>query len=127
MDKAERYLGIMRKAGKLVLGETACGAAVRAGKARALLLAADAAPNARRRAETFVYGRGTPLICLPYTKETIAARAGGSVCAMAAVTDIGLAAAFTAALAEQDAQTYGAAAAQLEAQRGRIGKRRKNV
>ena len=41
----------MRRAGKIDLGETATGAAVRAGRARLLLLAADASENARKRAE----------------------------------------------------------------------------
>lgn len=143
MDKAEQYLGIMRKAGKLETGETDAGAAVKAGKAKLLFLAQDASDNARRRAETFVYGRSTPLTRLPYTKEAISSRVGKAGCAMAAITDLGLAAAFSAALAESDPETYGTLAGQLAAQKEkaetrkqeaaahvrsvRIGKRRNNV
>lgn len=143
MDKAAQYLGIMRKAGKLEIGEADAGVAVKAGKAKLLFLAQDASDNARRRAETFVYGRSTPLTRLPYTKEAISGWVGKSGCAMAAVTDLGLAAAFSSALAEADPETYSALAAQLAAQKEkaerrkqesaaharsvRIGKRRNNV
>ena len=143
MDKAAQYLGIMRKAGKLEIGETDAGAAVKAGKAKLLFLAQDASDNARRRAETFVYGRGTPLTRLPYPKEVISGRVGKSGCAMAAVTDLGLAAAFASALAGEDPEAYGALAARLNEQKEkadtrkqesaahvrnvRIGKRRKIV
>ena len=52
----------MRRAGKIDLGETATGAAVRAGRARLLLLAADASENARKRAEGYLYGRRALLV-----------------------------------------------------------------
>ena len=50
-DKAANYLGLMRKAGRIALGEHDAGAAARAGKACLLLLAQDASVNARKRAE----------------------------------------------------------------------------
>mgnify|MGYP002627501615 CR=1 FL=1 len=67
-DKALGYLGIMRKAGKLAIGEIDSGSAVRGGKAILLCLAADASDNARTRAEGFVYQTNTPLIRLPFEK-----------------------------------------------------------
>ena len=77
MHKAAQYLGIMRKANALAIGEKDSGAAVKGGKAVVLCLANDASDNARRRAETFVFGRGTPLIRLPYDKtELPGCRAG---------------------------------------------------
>ncbi len=129
MDKAEQYLGIMRKAGRLAVGERDAGAAVKGGRAALLFLAQDASDNARRRAETFVFGRGTPLIRVPYTKETISARVGKPGCSMAAVTDPGLAAAFAAALAAEDPAAYGPVAARLAQRRGNAtnGKRRMTI
>ena len=56
----------MRRAGKFEIGETGTGAAVRAGRARLLLLAADASENARKRAEGYLYGRRALLVPLPY-------------------------------------------------------------
>ena len=57
-DKALNYLGIMRKAGACAAGETDCGSSCRAGKAKVLLVASDAAENARSRARGCVYGAG---------------------------------------------------------------------
>ena len=61
MNKALGYIGIAKKAGALSVGETNAGAVVRAGKGRVLLLASDASPNARHRAEGFVAGTQTPV------------------------------------------------------------------
>lgn len=102
MNNAINYIGIAKKAGALKTGETNSGAAVRAGKARVLLLASDASDNARRRAENFVSGTGTPLVSLPYSKEQLSSATGASGCSMAAITDIGLAAVFMSALAESE-------------------------
>ena len=48
-----RFLGLMRRAGKLSVGEEGTGQAARAGKAKLILLASDASPNACDRAEGF--------------------------------------------------------------------------
>ena len=134
-DKASNYLGIMRKAGKLAIGEVDSGGAVRSGKTAVLCLAQDASDNARRRAEGFVYGRNTPLIRLPYEKETLSRLLGKPGCSMIAVLDPGLASAFVSALAQQD-DTYAAVAERLQAKTtaakarhssARNGKRRNNV
>ena len=55
MDKAAQYLGLARKGGMLAVGEEGSGAATAAGKARLLMLAADASPNAQKRAAGFLY------------------------------------------------------------------------
>ena len=99
MSEAVSYLGIAKKAGSLVTGEQDCGAAVRNGKAKLLLLASDASENARRRAEGFLVGKKTPLYALPYSKEKLSESTGGNGCSMVAFTDIGLAAVFMTALA----------------------------
>lgn len=105
------YIGIARKAGAIEIGETDSGAAVRGGKARLLMLASDASDNARRRAENFIYGRKTPMIVLPYTKDELCTITGVNGCSMAAFTDVGLAAAFLEKLAENDPSFADAAAA----------------
>ena len=135
-DKAFNYLGIMRKAGKLAIGEVDSGAAIRSGKAVLLCLALDASDNARRRAEGFVYQRNTPLIRLPYEKETIAHLVGKPGCSMISLLDLGFASAFVSALAQIDADQYAAVAQRLKEQTDRAkarqssarnGKRRNNV
>ena len=137
-DKAANYLGLMRKAGRIALGEHDARAAARAGKACLLLLAQDASDNARKRAEGFAYAAQAPLLRLPYTKQALSDRLGKTGCAIAAVTDPGLAKAFVSALAQADPEQYSSTAAELAAQTrtdtgtaqtsgGRNGKRRKRV
>ena len=129
-DKAANYLGLMRKAGRIELGEHDAGAAARAGKACLLLLAQDASDNARKRAEGFAHAAQAPLLRLPYTKQALSDRLGKTGCAIAAVTDPGL--------AQADPEQYSNTAAELAAQTrtdtgtaptggGRNGKRRKRV
>lgn len=111
-NKAKNYLGIMRKARACALGETDCGTACRGGKAKLLLVAADASENARRRADGYVYGRGIPLVPLPYTKLELE-EVLGRITSMIAVTDLGLANAFMAALAADGNGEYTAVSQQL--------------
>ena len=73
-DKAANYLGLMRKAGRIALGEYDAGAAARAGQACLLLLAQDASDNARKRAEGFACTAQAPLLRLPYTKQALSDR-----------------------------------------------------
>ena len=134
MDKAANYLGIMRKANAVTIGETDAGIVVKSGKAYVLCLAADASENARKRAETFVYSRSVPLLCLPYEKAELQRAFSKPGCSMFAVTDLGLASAFVGALALQDPAQYAVASETLAARRlhtgsgiGKNGKRRKKV
>ena len=101
MDKAAQYLGLARKGGMLAVGEEGSGAATAAGKARLLMLAADASPNAQKRAAGFLYGHRAPLQTLPWTKAELSAMMGRRGCSMLCFTDLPLAARFAAALAEE--------------------------
>ena len=103
----------MRRAGRLEIGETASGAAIKDGRARIVCLASDAAPNAVKRVNGWLIGRRALLVELPYTKEQLSAALGKSGCSMAACTDFGLSDAFLKALAETDPQTYGTLAAEM--------------
>ncbi|MGE4353624.1 MAG: L7Ae/L30e/S12e/Gadd45 family ribosomal protein [Oscillospiraceae bacterium] len=102
MNKTLNYMGLAKKAGLFETGEENAGAAVRAGKARLVILASDASDNARRRAEGFVAGKKVPLVTVPFTKDDISSETGRPGCAMAAFTDIGFAASFASSLAETD-------------------------
>ena len=102
MHKALNYIGLARKAGAIEVGETNTGAAIRAGKGRILILASDASDNAKRRAENFVHGTQTPMVAVPFSKEELSQLTGAAGCSMAAFTDVGLAAVFMAALAENE-------------------------
>ena len=126
-DNLLNLLGLMRKAGAIELGETNTGTACREGTGKVLLLASDASDNARRRAESFVNGRSTVLIYLPFTKEEISAKVGVGGCSMAAITDLGFANAFVRGLAEISPDQYSAASEQIEKRLGKAVRRRKST
>ena len=120
-------MGIMRKAGRIEIGETNTGAAVRAGKAKLVLVAADASENARKRAKGYLAGHRTLLVPLPYTKDDLSDLLGKGGCSMAAVTDIGLAEAFVSALSEADPVQYGELAQEVGLRYKRAVKRKAKV
>ena len=141
-EKALNYLGMMRKANAIDIGETDTGAAARASKAKLVLLASDASDNAVKRAEGFVYGRDIPLVVSPFTKSEISDTVGKNGCSMAAICDVGFANAFMKCLCSIAPGEYDEALKQIENElektktpshnRGahekntRTGKRRKN-
>ena len=90
-DEMLRFLGLMRRAGKLSIGEEGTGQAARAGKAKLILLASDASDNARDRAEGFARRGGTALVRLRADKAALASALGVAGGAMAAVCDAGFA------------------------------------
>lgn len=113
-NRALNYLALMRKANAVQIGETDSGAAVRAQKAKLLILAQDASANAQRRAEGFVYGRNVRLVRVPFTKDEISDKVGKSGCSMAALCDAGFAEAFANALAQQAPDEYAELAAEMK-------------
>ena len=100
MDKAQQYMALARKAGRLAVGEDICGSVVSAGRAKLLLLASDASENARKRAVGFLYGHRAVLQTLPWTKAELSALLGKRGCSMVCFTDLPLAARFASAMAE---------------------------
>jgi Ribosomal protein L30E len=95
MDKALGYLALCSKSGKLVVGADNCVQALGRGKAKLLLLASDASPNAIKRAEGMTYGRKIPLLRCTITKQELADATGeNGLVAIAAICDKGLARAF---------------------------------
>ena len=124
-DNTLGLLGLMRRAGAIEIGADSACDAVRDGKARALLLASDAGENAVSRARRSAEGRSVVLITLPCSKARLADSLGTGDCAVAAITDIGFAEAFTARLASEDGEEYAAAAAEIKARRERMELRKR--
>ena len=102
MDRAQRYLALGRKAGLLLTGEDLCRDAAHSGRARLLLLAADASPNAQKRASDALREHHAPLRTLPWEKAELSALLGRRGCSMVCFTDLGLAVQFALAMAETD-------------------------
>lgn len=126
-EKTLNLLGLMRKANAIAVGETNTGGAVRAGKAKLLLLAADVSDNARSRARGFTHGRDIVTVTLPFTKDEIAAHVGVSGCAMAAITDIGFANAFMKSLAAAVPEGYDESTAEIQRRFERADRRKKEA
>ena len=124
-EKILKFLGLMRRANALQVGENNAGEAVRGGKAKLLLLASDASENAKKRAESFVGGRSCLLLELPFTKEELSSALGLGGCSMAAVTELGFANALIKRLQELDPERYADAAEEV-ARRFSKAERRKS-
>ena len=117
-------LGLSLRGGHLAVGEEPVEAVARARDARVLLLAADAAEGTRRRCEHFA-ARGDCLwLRLPFTRDELGRALGRSSVAIAAVTDVGLAAALLHRLAELDPEQYREAAERMDLKARRAAERR---
>lgn len=101
-DSALSLLGLALRGNNLAVGEEPVAEACRTGRAKLVLTAADAAPNSVERAQRWAQAGAVPWIPAPWTKEELGGALGRSVCAMAALTDRGLAAALAAKLALRD-------------------------
>lgn len=123
MDEIVRLLGLCLRAGKLVYGDDAVAAAVAAGDARLLVLAADAGANISRRAARHTETAGVPVLRIAQDAAQLGWAIGRRATAICCITDIGLAASAAAKTAAQDAQ-YAALAQQLEQKKARIQSRR---
>lgn len=113
-DPCLHLLGLARKAGRIEVGEEPVGSACRARKARVVLLAADAADNTLRRAQHFAEAGNTVCVQIPFTKGEIGMAVGRESCAMAALTDAGMAASLMKKLAAADPEKYTEAAQALD-------------
>lgn len=117
-------LGLCKRAGMLVVGEEPVEAAARAKDARVLLLAADAADNTVRRCRHFAEAGQCLWLKIPFTKAELGRATGRSVCAIAAITDIGFANSIVRRMAQESPEEYGEAARRLELKARRAAQRR---
>ena len=111
-DASLNMLGMAKKAGMLEAGEESVADAVRSGKARLILSAADASERSLRHAKTLSEERNITYMVLPYAKADIGAIVGRGEPGILAITQIGMAAGFAAKL---DAAYPGKYTQQLEA------------
>lgn len=122
-NRALNLLSLARKGGNIQLGEENVGAASRAGQARLIVVASDAADNTYGRVKTFSHAGKTTFIRVPYTKEELGHACGRAVCAMAAITDVALARAFVNALGQPE--KYAELLADLDRRVERVQQRRR--
>ena len=124
-DPILNTLGLARRSGSLAIGEEPVDEACKSRKAKVVFLAADAAENTVRRTERLAAEYSTPLVVLPRNKSELGFALGRSTCALAAVTDAGLAASVLRRLAQSDPERYGQAAAALEEKAQRVQRRKR--
>ena len=124
-DKALGLLGMMRRARAVETGTDSACDAVRAGKAKLLILSADTAENALRKAENAAEGRRVILLPVHYGRAELGAALGMGECSMAAVTELGFAEEFVKLLAEISPQRYGDAAQELSRRREKNARRKR--
>ena len=117
-------LGLALRGGRLAVGEEPSALAAKAGQARLLLTAADAAGNTLRRAEHLAEEGHCLHLTLPFSKAELGGALGRGSAAVAALTDTGLAAAVAERLAQADPERYGEAAARMELKRRRAKERK---
>ena len=81
------FLGLMKKAGRLAVGDEPSYDAVRAGRARLIIVASDASQNTVRRAQNYAQKTMDGYALLPVTKQELGNALGRASCAFAAVCD----------------------------------------
>lgn len=123
-DNVLPLMGLALRAGRLEAGEEPVATACAARRCRLLLTAQDAAGKTLRRAACFAEEGQCLSLPLPYSKEEIGAALGRASCAVAAVTDLGLAQAIVQRLAAADPAAYGPAAERLSLKAKRAAQRR---
>ena len=123
-DKALKLLGLMRPAGAIEIGADRAAEAAGAGRARVLLIASDASETAVRKAEYALEGKSALELKLPFTRTELSDALGVGDCTMAAITDMGFAAAFVKLLAADDPESFSEAAAVLETRQEKMRRRR---
>lgn len=116
-------LGLALRGGRLAVGEEPTALAAKAGQARLILLAADAAGNTLRRAEHLAQEGHCLWLTTPFSKAELGGALGRGSAAIAALTDTGLAAAVTERLAVLDPERYAGAAARMDLKRRRAKER----
>lgn len=125
MDKAFQFLGICKRAGQLLTGEDGVGGAVRSGDAVLVMTAQDTASNTRKKADNLSAWYQVPHLRLPWEKDPLGELLDKRVCAILALTDRGMAAAFVQKLALQypDHPEYAALEQQLRQKAARKGRK----
>ncbi len=88
MNKVYSLLGLSKRAGKIVSGETACVQAIRSGQAVLVLVTQDASQNTVQKFQNACHHYQIPL-CIYGNKEDLGKALGTDIRAVAAITETG--------------------------------------
>lgn len=128
-DNALTLLGLALRGNNLAVGEEPVAEACKTGRAELVLTAADASGNSVERARRWAESGGVPWLSAPWGKEELGGALGRGSCAMAALSDWGLAVALAKKLAGADSQ-YQALCDRLAVEKPsppQAGKKKKNA
>lgn len=103
MDNCLTFLGLIKKAGNLEIGEENVFSSVEEFKARCLFNASDASEGTKRSTSRLAEEFRIPYLVLPYTKLQLSEVIGRGAPAVIAITEIGFAYRFSELLCEQSA------------------------
>ena len=101
-DSALSLLGLALRGNHLAVGEQPVADACTARRAFLVVTAAGAAQNSVERAQRWAHLGGVPWLPVPWDKERLGRALGRASCAMAALTDRGLAGALAEKLIRAD-------------------------
>lgn len=121
------FLGMIKKAGALEIGDEMVESLAESGKARAILSASDAGDNSLRRASRYCQYSGAVYLPLPFAKWELGAAVGRGQPGILGISDAGLAAAFAKKLSKEFPGQYDEAADALHQKAERIMSRRKTA
>ncbi len=102
-EKAFRYLGLAAKAGRVASGEFQTENAVKKGRAKVVLIAADASENTKKKFLDMCSFHKVPVF-VTSDKDTLGHRIGREMRTSAAITDENLAAAFIKTMREENSE-----------------------
>ena len=89
-DRLLSFLGICRRAGKLVIGNDPVRESIETNKALLVIIASDISPNTLKKITAVIEASDVPCYTVNRTKDEISFHLG-KVCAVLAVTDKGFA------------------------------------
>lgn len=98
-DKILSFLGICRRAKKLVIGADSAVQSAQNGKSKLILCARDFSQSSLRRVREAAEQYGVPVHTLPYAKEELS-HALGKLCGVLSIEDSGFAAKLTQMLSQ---------------------------
>ena len=125
MSRLADYLGLARRAGKLVIGAENTRIELKRGHARLILIPRDASISARRSTEIYTeLGPKLLVTELPISKRELSAALGHPAVSMVAITDLGFASMIAASLAEDNPERYGEIHRELTKRNNKADRRR---
>lgn len=91
MNNALNLLGLARRGGNIAMGEESVAEACQKKKAFVVFIASDAGETTANRGRKMAEAANVPWTAIPCTKAELGFAVGRAVCALAAITDRGLA------------------------------------